>query len=78
MFGVSAPSMTVGDLWRTLAERLIPGQNEAWSALQVIFDEGPLARRLLAALGDDPDRDRLAAVYRELCDCLQEGVLFRA
>ncbi len=78
MFGVSDPSMTVGDLWRTLAERLIPRENEAWSALQVIFDEGPLARRLLAALGDDPDRDRLAAVYRELCDCLQEGVLFRA
>jgi len=78
MFGVDAPSMTVGDLWRTLAERLVPRQNEAWSALQVIFDEGPLARRLLAALGEDPDRDRLAAVYRELCDCLQEGVLFRA
>ena len=78
MFGVDAASMTVGELWRTLAERLIPGQNEAWSALQVIFDEGPLARRLLAALGDDPDRDRLAAVYRELCDCLQEGTLFRA
>ncbi len=78
LFGVDAASMTVGELWQTLAERLIPHQNEAWSALQVIFDEGPLARRLLAALGDDPDRDRLAAVYRELCDCLQEGVLFRA
>ncbi len=77
-FGVDAASMTVGDLWQTLAERLIPRQNEAWSALQVIFDEGPLARRLLAVLGDEPDRDRLAAVYRELCDCLQEGVLFRA
>jgi carboxylate-amine ligase len=78
MFGVDVASMTVGDLWRTLAERLVPRQHEAWPALQVIFDEGPLARRLLAALGDAPDRDRLAAVYRELCDCLQEGLLFHA
>jgi gamma-glutamyl:cysteine ligase YbdK (ATP-grasp superfamily) len=78
MFGENAAGMTVGDLWRSLADRLIPSENEAWDPLQVIFDEGPLARRLLAALGDDPDRDRLAAVYRELCACLQEGTMFRA
>ena len=78
MFGVHAASMTVGDLWRSLADRLIPSGDEACPILQVIFDEGPLARRLLAALGDDPDLDRLAAVYRELCACLQEGTQFRA
>ncbi len=76
MFGARTSCLTVGDLWQSLAERLVSRQDSAWNALQVIFNEGPLARRLLAAIGIDPDRDRLAAVYRELCDCLQQGTLF--
>jgi len=78
MFGLSDQSLSVGELWRALAERLISAEDGVCGALQVILDEGPLARRLLKALGQEPDRDRLAAVYRELCDCLQEGRLFHA
>ena len=43
---------------------------------QVILDEGPLARRIIRVLGPEPDHDRLAAVYRELCDCLKEGRMY--
>lgn len=78
MFGLSDQSLSVGELWRALAERLISAEDDVCGALQVILDEGPLARRLLKALGQEPDRDRLAAVYRELRDCLQEGRLFHA
>lgn len=78
MFGVAAERATVGDLWQDLAGRLLATEDASRDALQVIFDEGPLARRLLAAFGENPDRDCLAAVYRELCDCLEEGRMFRA
>jgi len=52
--------------------------DEAWAPLQVILDEGPLARRIIQALGPEPGRDRLTAVYRELCDCLREGRMYHA
>ncbi len=78
MFGVRADRMTVGDLWRLLADRLVPAADEIWGPLRTLFDEGPLARRIVNVLGQEPGRDQLAAVYRELCDCLQEGRLFHA
>ncbi|BAL23862.1 glutamate-cysteine ligase family protein [Azoarcus sp. KH32C] len=44
--------------------------------LDRILAEGPLARRILRALGANFDRADLQAVYRQLCDCLAEGRLF--
>jgi len=78
MFGIRADCLSVGELWQTLAERLLTRSDEAWAPLQVILDEGPLARRIIQALGPDPGRDRLTAVYRELCDCLREGRMYHA
>lgn len=78
MFGLQGDVVSVGDLWRALADRLVPAGDVMRPPLDVILDEGPLARRLINALGPEPDRDQLAAVYRELCDCLQEGRLFHA
>jgi hypothetical protein len=37
---------------------------------------GPLARRILGALGADASRSHLETVYRELCDCLAQGRMF--
>jgi len=78
MFGFKEKTMTVGELWQRLAGRLLPDEHVAWPALSVIFDKGPLARRLMAALGEDPSMDCLAGVYRELCDCLKSGRMFHA
>lgn len=47
------------------------------SALQTILEQGPLARRILRAVGVRPDRERLRAVYSRLCDCLATGDVFR-
>jgi gamma-glutamyl:cysteine ligase YbdK (ATP-grasp superfamily) len=51
-----------------------PEQEGAWGeALGVILEHGPLARRLLNAVGAECRRDRLEEVYRQLCDCLDAG-----
>jgi len=42
----------------------------------VMLEQGPLARRILRALGPDCSKDRLHAVYLELCDCLETGKMF--
>jgi hypothetical protein len=41
------------------------------------LEHGPLARRILRALGPDFSRGQLRTVYRELCDCLEEGRMFQ-
>jgi gamma-glutamyl:cysteine ligase YbdK (ATP-grasp superfamily) len=76
LFGAAAAGpCTAGHLLRKLVEA---AELEAsWlPALSVILDRGPLARRILGALGDDHSRDRQAAVYRGLCDCLATGHMF--
>lgn len=67
------------ELWRHLlgecaADPLLLQVDRA--PLETILSRGPLARRILRALGADFDRPRLVAVYRQLCDCLAQGRLF--
>lgn len=76
MFGVDSAGLRVGELWSVLAQRLIPAASSLWPVLETILTQGPLARRLLGALGAQPNPDRLAAVYCDLCDCLHSGEMF--
>ena len=72
---------SAGELWRHLVATSLAGMpgHDAWSGpLGVLLEEGCLARRLLARTGPAPDRARLAAAYRELCDCLVADRLYRA
>lgn len=71
---------TARDLWRHLYDTALPPawRQEHGDALRIIFDEGPLARRILRAVGPSPDRPRLATAYRELCECLATGRMFRS
>jgi glutamate---cysteine ligase / carboxylate-amine ligase len=85
-FGLAEP-VTAGGLWRHLVDRSVAEGTldaEAFGAdLEVILHEGPLARRILRALGSDgaPDTDvphpTLHGVYRDLCDHLDAGEPFR-
>jgi glutamate---cysteine ligase / carboxylate-amine ligase len=78
LLGLPVPQCEARELWKHLIatmlphETLQPGQN----ALTVILEQGTLARRILRAVGQDLSRARLQAVYRELCDCLEEGRQF--
>lgn len=66
------------ELWRHLVQTNL-GDNPEWrEPLRLILEQGPLARRILRAVGKDCDRARLEAVYRALCDCLEEGRMFGA
>lgn len=71
---------TAGEVWRGLVGRHLGTEARdarRWrAALDVILDQGCLARRILAAVGTDTSREAVRAVYRELCDCLVEGRSF--
>jgi len=79
VLGSNRPRCTAGALWQELVDGLqrqglLP---PCWrEPLRRILDEGPLARRILRALGPCCERQRLASVYRELCDCLAAGRMF--
>ena len=45
--------------------------------LELIETEGPLARRILDSIGEQPTRHAIVDVYRELCDCLAQDRSFR-
>jgi glutamate---cysteine ligase / carboxylate-amine ligase len=71
---------SANELWRHLIARMMEedaGHAQHWNApLQIMLQQGPLARRILRALGNDFSSTRLHAVYGRLCDCLQDGEMF--
>ncbi|MDA1161823.1 MAG: glutamate-cysteine ligase family protein [Planctomycetota bacterium] len=69
------------DLWRDLLDRcdtLFSPTETIAGAMDTILSHGPLARRVVRSLPAEPSREQLAAVYRELADCLAEGRLFES
>ena len=66
------------ELWRHLIEATVSDAPEWHEPLRLILEQGPLARRILRAVGKNCHRERLAAVYRRLCDCLEQGQMFAA
>jgi len=81
-FGFPESAATARELWQHLWQQTkasLLHDNPAWQQpIEVILQQGPLARRLIQALGADPDRQRLHSVYTRLCDCLAQGQLFLA
>jgi gamma-glutamyl:cysteine ligase YbdK (ATP-grasp superfamily) len=79
LLGLPSGRCEARELWRHLIEACTadPLLSQVSPApLENILSRGPLARRIVRALGPRFDRLRLAFVYRELCDCLAEGRLF--
>jgi len=80
VLGLPAAARTAGDAWKALLDRFPPSDplGEWTQALDVILRRGPLARRLVAAVGDAPDRARMTSVFGELCACLERNGTFGA
>jgi len=87
--GISDKECSAADLWRHLVGCTRPtadSDSDARSPINFILHHGTLARRITRAIvGHDlprsgaimtPDRNRVATVYRALCDCLAEGKMF--
>ncbi len=80
--GIRQQSILAGEAWARLLAAAAPASpgHDPWSewrpAWQVLTDHGPLARRIVQALGPAPTRADLTAVYSRLCDCLAEGRMF--
>jgi gamma-glutamyl:cysteine ligase YbdK (ATP-grasp superfamily) len=72
--------VTAGDIWKHLAEAAGPDSrsehNSVRPAVRTLLEHGPLAKRILTAVGPEPGREQIAAVYRQLCDCLATGRMF--
>jgi gamma-glutamyl:cysteine ligase YbdK (ATP-grasp superfamily) len=79
LFGFPGRWCQAGELWRHLVETTeldLPG---VWhEPLRVILEQGPLARRILRAVGPGCAETHLQRVYGALCECLQAGRMFVA
>jgi carboxylate-amine ligase len=81
LFGMEGrQTVTAADVWKHLAAAVGPDarsrQANIQPAITALLEHGPLARRILAAVGGDPSRERIASVYRRLCESLASGRMF--
>jgi gamma-glutamyl:cysteine ligase YbdK (ATP-grasp superfamily) len=79
--GVDGATRSAGEVWRVLVSRHVaadPSVAEYVPTLEVLLEEGCLARRILQRVGREPTREALVRLYRELAECLREGRLFHA
>jgi glutamate---cysteine ligase / carboxylate-amine ligase len=78
-FGLNEASLTAGELCRYLFEELnetYTFTDESRTHLNLIFEKGPLARRILEALPGNVTETKLFEVWSRLCDCLRDGESF--
>jgi len=79
LFGLDEQQMEAGHIWSELFHRVNkkePFPNEIAEPLQLILEEGPLARRILKSLPGSVTKEKLREVYHELSNCLQDGRLY--
>jgi gamma-glutamyl:cysteine ligase YbdK (ATP-grasp superfamily) len=76
--GVSGSLVWAGDLWKKLAEQVMPMGHEDTAVMHKLLDAGTLSARIGKAIKRYPTRPELRAVYAELAECLSSGALFRA
>ena len=78
--GLPGQPTTAIDLWRSLAARVLPDaaslEPAVAAALHGILQHGPLARRLLRAVGPQPAASALGQAQERLAACLRTGSSF--
>lgn len=81
-FGFAPTPVSAGTLWRGLIDEVVPGWDRpsgTWRApLAAFIEQGPLAQRIVRAVGPAVTRDRLESTYRQLCECLADNRVFLA
>ncbi len=74
--GVSGSKATAGEIWRSLAARVMPQDSPFAPALDVILGQGSLATRLRRSLGAQPNLAKITATWQQLAACLAENRQF--
>jgi carboxylate-amine ligase len=78
--GLPGSPRTALDVWRHLADKALPDLAAVDplldAPLRTLLGKGPLARRMLDAVGPTPDRRALDTLCARLADCLREGRTF--
>lgn len=73
-------SVDASQIWRHLFTKLKPIPEYHLASfekeLQVILEKGPLARRILSAVGGKPSQEKVVQVYRRLAETLARGGMF--
>ncbi|MGQ1889786.1 carboxylate-amine ligase [Thermophagus sp. OGC60D27] len=76
-WGCQEKRISAGDLWRFLLPYLKREMDaEYYSVISMIIHEGPLARRLIAAMGNDYSQEHFRCIYSQLAQCLDQNRLF--
>jgi gamma-glutamyl:cysteine ligase YbdK (ATP-grasp superfamily) len=82
VFGFPAKKGTAGELWRHIQQQLLTSGNSLLekvnAELMVVLKEGTLAHRMVQAIGNDPSKENILRVYRQLCDCLASNKCLRS
>jgi glutamate---cysteine ligase / carboxylate-amine ligase len=79
LFGLNKESISAGELCRSVFEQLKNEYDfsiESQSNLDLIFEEGPLARRILNSIPNSFNKSNLYNTYSRLSDCLRDGTQF--
>jgi carboxylate-amine ligase len=80
LLGYSAQACAAAQLWEHLLRFMVDAATahcKIWQEpLFAILKHGPLARRIVTAIGGDFSRLRLQRVYQALCECLDAGSMF--
>lgn len=67
-------------LWQHILQHLLKNGNPALEGykkeLNIIMREGTLASRIVMAIGKDHSLEKIASVYRRLCECLANDQMF--
>ena len=81
LFGLSTDNCTAGELWKHIFKELYSSQQVAKDStlqtMQQMLELGTLSGRITNALQEEVSRARVQDLYQTLCNCLQEGKLFR-
>ena len=72
-FGLTHP-MDLAAFWKDQAQYL--PESELRETVLELLEVGTLSRRILKAVGPNPDPGKIKEVYRQLCACLAQNSLF--
>lgn len=79
LFGIKTGSFTAGKLCKTIFDNLkseFTFTAYSLSNLDIIFEEGPLARRILHSMPQSFRKADLMNTYQSLCNCVRDGKSF--